>query len=514
MKDAGYVIAVLFIVTGCIFTAGCATTAPAPQPLASGTPVVAAATDAGFRIITEESPPFNFAGADGKAAGVATDVVQGILTRLNQTAVIEILPWSEGYAFARAGPRVALYSTARTAERENLFKWVGPIASNDFTFYGKNGTRLNINSLEAAKKAGRIGVVKDDVRYQFLQENRFTNITPCGSNAGCLRDLMAGTTDLWLGSSMNAAEIARSTGIDLSAVRALYEVRTVPLYIAFSPDTPDAVITRWQGALDTMKRDGTFEALQNANRIAPAAGAGTVMSDSAGTMADLALDTMIAQTDGKLKAVLRPYQVLAGTSEVQSGNWQNIRPLLATLEGKEPDVLTWYARPDGSYYTVADGLTSASLKNRSYFPVVLAGKESVGTVVVSFATGRNAGIVAVPVKNQSAVTGVLGSSVYLDTLTVTLRDEIPAPFVFYAIDSGGAFALHSDKAQISRNVSQIGKETSFGRALALIRSQDAGMTEYDDGGFHYTARFRSSPLTGWRFVAAWPQSPGGTTGMA
>ncbi len=275
MKDAGYVIAVMCVVIGCSITAGCATTAPAPQPQASGTPVVAAATDAGFRIITEESPPFNFAGADGKAAGVATDVVQGILTRLNQTAAIEILPWSEGYAFARAGPRVALYSTARTAERENLFKWVGPIASNDFTFYGKNGTRLNINSLEAAKKAGRIGVVKDDVRYQFLQENRFTTITTCGSDAGCLRDLMAGTTDLWLGSSMNAAEIARNTGIDRSAVRALYEVRTVPLYIAFSPDTPDTVITRWQDALDMMKRDGTFEALQTTYSMAPAAGAGT-----------------------------------------------------------------------------------------------------------------------------------------------------------------------------------------------------------------------------------------------
>ncbi len=137
-------------------------------------------------------------------------------------------------------------------------------------------------------------------------------------------------------------------------------------------------------------------------------------------------------------------------------------------------MLTWYARPDGSYYTVADGLTSANLKNRSYFPVVLAGKESVGTVVVSFATGRNAGIVAVPVKNQGAVTGVLGSSVYLDTLTGTLRDEIPAPFVFYAIDTGGAFALHSDRAQISRNVTQIGTDTSFGRALVQMRAQDAG----------------------------------------
>ncbi len=507
MKDAGYIIAVMFIVTGFIIAAGCSTTAPSPQTPTNGTPVVAA-TDAGLRIITEDSPPFNFAGADGKAAGEATDVVNGILARLNQTAAIKVLPWTEGYALALAGPRVALYSTARTGERENLFKWVGPVASNDFTFYEKNGTGLYINSLEAAKKAGRIGVVKDDVRYQFLQENRFTNITTCGSDAGCLLDLMAGRTDLWLGSSMNAADIARSNGIDPSAITALYEVRTIPLYLAFSPDTPDPVITRWQDALDTMKRDGTFDAIQEKYGMAPAPV--TVMTDSAGTLADLVLDTLIAETDGKLKSVLRPYQVLSNTVEVQSGDWQKIRPLLATLESKEPDVLTWYALPDGSYYTVADGLTSASLKNRPYFPAVLSGNEAVGPVVVSYATGRNAGIVAVPVKNQGAVTGVLGASVYLDTLTGTLRDEIPAPFVFYTIGTEGAFALHSDKAQISRNVTLIGTDTSFGRALSRIRAQDAGSAEYVDGGFSYAARFRSSPLTGWRFVAAWPQSTGST----
>ena len=37
--------------------------------------------------------------------------------------------------------------------------------------YARNGSGLQINSLEAAKKAGRIGVVKDDVRHQFLLEN-------------------------------------------------------------------------------------------------------------------------------------------------------------------------------------------------------------------------------------------------------------------------------------------------------------------------------------------------------
>jgi ABC-type amino acid transport substrate-binding protein len=507
MKDAGYFIIVVCVVAGFVIACGCSMQGPSAETEKSVAPE-GLVTDAGLRIIAEDFPPFNYAGADGKAVGQATEVVNSILTRLNQKAAIEILPWTEGYRLARAGPRVALYSTGRTEEREKLFKWVGPIASLEYTLYGRNGSGLQINSLEAAKKGGCIGVVKDDARHQFLQENRFENITTCGSDAECLRSLMAGTTDLWLGSSANAADIARKEGIAPTAIKALYPVRTVQLYIAFSNDTPDSVIARWQDALDAMKRDGTFDAIRKKYGMTTAAVTGVQVS--AGAQADLALNIMAAETDSQLKAVLRPLEVLAVTPEAQSGEWQNIRPLLATLEEKEPDARTWYALPDGSYYTVVDGLTSANLKTRSYFPGVLAGKESVGIVVMSYSTGKNVAIIAVPVRNQSAVTGVMGASVYLDTLTDKLRSKVPEPLVFYAIDTESQFALHSDKGQISRNVAMIGPESSFGRAIDTMRAQSSGTVEYDDGGIHYNARFRSDPLTGWRFVVAWPQS-GSTT---
>lgn len=501
MKDAGYCIMAVCVVVGCVIACGCSTPRPSAETV-QHVPTGGVVTDTGLRIITENLPPFNYAGADGKAAGQATEVVNSILARLNQTAEIEILPWTEGYSLARAGPRVALYSTGRTDERENLFRWVGPVASSEYTLYARNGSGLQINSLEAAKKSGRIGVVKDDARHQFLRENRFDNITTCGSDAECLRDLITGTTDLWLGSSENAADTARKEGIDPSVYTALYPVRTVSLYIAFSNDTPDSLITSWQAALDAMKGDGTFDAIRKKYGMTSAA---TGVPVSTEAQADLALNIMAAETDAQLKAVLRPLEVLAVTPEAQSGEWQHIRPLLATLEEKEPDARTWFALPDGSYYTVVDGLTSANLKNRSYFPLVLGGKESVGIVVMSYSTGKNVAIIAVPVKNQSMVTGVMGSSVYLDTLTDRLRSKVPEPLVFYAIDTESRFALHSDKGQISRNVAVIGPESSFGRAIDTMRAQSSGTVGYDDGGIHYLARFRSDALTGWRLVVAWPQ---------
>lgn len=249
---------ILLVTTGFYIAGGCVSTSPTPGTQATPAP----ALDAGVRIITEELPPFNYAGPDGKVTGQSTEVVYGILTRLNQKAEIELLPWSDGYRAALNGPDVALYSTGRTEEREHLFKWAGPITSYDFTLYARNGSAITISSVEAAKKAGLIGVVKDDARHQFLIKENFPNFVTCDTDAVCLRNLLDKKTDLWFGSAVNFPATVKKEGIDPLTLREVYQVKSVPMYIAFSNDTPDSVVTAWQGALDAMKRDGTFAAIR------------------------------------------------------------------------------------------------------------------------------------------------------------------------------------------------------------------------------------------------------------
>lgn len=252
-----FIIILLVAATFCL-AGGCVSTSPAPGTTATPAPIL----DAGVRIITEDLPPFNYAGPDGKVTGQSTEVVNGILTRLNQKAAIELVPWSEGYRAALKGPNVALYSTGRTDEREHLFKWVGPITAYDFTFYTRNGSALAISSLETAKTAGLIGVVKDDARHQFLIQQNFTHVVTCDTDAACLRNLLDGKTDLWFGSAVNFPATVKKEGIDPLAVREVYQVMSVPMYIAFSKDTPDSVVAAWQGAIDGMKQDGTFAAIR------------------------------------------------------------------------------------------------------------------------------------------------------------------------------------------------------------------------------------------------------------
>lgn len=459
-----------------------------------------APSDSGLRIMTEEFYPFNFPDENGHLTGQSTDAVIGILGRMNQKADIEIIPWSEGYNIALSEHDAVLYSTTRTPEREELFKWVGPIGSYDYMLYAKNGSGIVINSLEAAKKAGSIAVVKDDARHQFLENNGFDNLIVCENYGECLRLLIYGDADMWLGTSVDAERIALEEGYDPLSLEAIYPVRTVELYIAFNPAVSDDVIERWQDALDSMKRDGTFDEICLKYGTMAAQSPSSVTS---GSEADTALLAVMSYTDGRINNVLRPLEVLSLTGEAASGDWAEIKPLLRGIEEKEPEARLWYAYPNGTYYTVVDDLASANLMSRSYFPVVLSGKESVGTVVVSHSTGRNTAIAAVPVKKGHTVTGVLGASIYMDDVTDTLRNELPSGMVFYALDSEGKFALNSDKGLISQNISMQDGETSYGRALKKMLSEENGMARYEYDGKSWNAVFRTSPVTGWRIAVAY-----------
>jgi len=55
--------------------------------------------------------------------------------------------------------------------------------------------------------------------------------------------------------------MARNAGYAPCDLEAVYSVGTYDLYIAFSKNYPEDVVTVWQDELDAMKLDGTFGGL-------------------------------------------------------------------------------------------------------------------------------------------------------------------------------------------------------------------------------------------------------------
>ena len=119
-----------------------------------------------LKIYTEDSPPGNYS-LNGKPAGMAVEIVREILNRLGEDVDIEIVPWARGYGIALSRPNVALFSTTRLPQREKLFKWVGPLYSQQWGFYAKRGSGLKIKTLVEAKKLKSIGFYLNDAKGKF-----------------------------------------------------------------------------------------------------------------------------------------------------------------------------------------------------------------------------------------------------------------------------------------------------------------------------------------------------------
>ncbi len=215
-----------------------------------------------FTIMTEDYAPFNYKDK-GKLTGLSSEVMFEISKRVGHPSKIKILPWSEAYQTIQKKDGHILFSMTRTEQREDLFKWVGPIAPNKWVFYAKKGSGLNIKNLDDARKVAKIGTYKDDAAEIFLKKEGFKNLNSVVNDDENAAKLIAGEIDLWIVSELQGVYKTKKSGMDSASLEKVLDVKDTQLYIAFSKNTSESEIAKWQKALEDMKADGTYQKIMS-----------------------------------------------------------------------------------------------------------------------------------------------------------------------------------------------------------------------------------------------------------
>lgn len=215
-----------------------------------------------LHILTTEVPPLAFS-IDGKVSGFCVEVVEEIQRRLGIGAPIEMLPWARAYWRAQSEPNTVLVCPKRSAEREALFQWVGPLLSGNTHIYAKAGSRPALRTLADAKKLQQIMVLRDSYSYQHLTALGFKNLSPVNNSAGMLKMLMADRAPAMVLESVQLHALLPESGVEPSEIKAILSVQSPSSNIAFSLDVPQKTVLQWQAEFDAMKRDGSYRKLVN-----------------------------------------------------------------------------------------------------------------------------------------------------------------------------------------------------------------------------------------------------------
>ena len=190
----------------------------------------------------EDFPPYSFS-RDGKATGISTDMLRQVCAEAKITCRIEIVPWARAYRSALTHANAMVFSTARTAEREKRFLWLGPIRTRKMYLYVLAGSSLTPESI--TKVAGlKLGVVNGDaasleVKAAGLREPVLDEAPSVETN---LHKLLAGRIDAVPSTELGMAASLKLAGLDAQSVRQVASYPASDLYYAINPDSdPDIV---------------------------------------------------------------------------------------------------------------------------------------------------------------------------------------------------------------------------------------------------------------------------------
>jgi len=219
-----------------------------------------------LRVVTEETA-YSYL-QDGKVVGSATEVVQATLQRAGlEDYQIGLYPWARAYDMALREPGVLVYLIARTPERETLFRWVGEIIRIDYHFYKlRERGDIQVPDLEAAK-AYRIGVMRADVRHQYLQANGFTKIVLTAHNRDNFKRLLNGQVDLVPMPEQDMVTLCNEAGLDPGMVEKVFTPNAATqLYMAYSRHTDDDTVQRTQAAFEHLQAEGVVARIMAGQR--------------------------------------------------------------------------------------------------------------------------------------------------------------------------------------------------------------------------------------------------------
>ena len=212
---------------------------------------------------TEEYPPYNYEGEDGKPTGMAIEILMAAFKKLGvkiKPEDIKIVPWNRSYKYIQTRPGTALFSMNQTPEREQIMKFVGPSIPSEVALIAPKQLNINLAS-ESDINRYNIGVVRDDIGDQLANKLDIDKqvIKRKNSLKQILFLLKVGKIDMVSYATDVFFDSVKRSGGNSSDYEVVRTLRKGHMGYAFHQSIDSAVLAPLQGAIDELRAEGEIK---------------------------------------------------------------------------------------------------------------------------------------------------------------------------------------------------------------------------------------------------------------
>jgi len=224
-----------------------------------------------IRILTEQFNPLNYtvSGEDnGEIVGPAVDLVKAMMLESKLEYELSLVPWPRAVQTIDNFENVLVFSMARSADRENLYYWIGEIWQMKHYLYGlKRKAEQLPMTLDQAKKF-KISIPNKDVAHNFLVAQGFHNLMIVQSLDRSLKLLQRERIELFSGVNYAVMLAVNRTKLDPKKLIGMIHIKgiTSSLYIALSKKTKAKLVSRLRLAYSKIRSSGQYDTIMQPMR--------------------------------------------------------------------------------------------------------------------------------------------------------------------------------------------------------------------------------------------------------
>lgn len=173
-----------------------------------------------IKLLIQEYAPFTHTDLkSGEIQGALTEKIQEILKRAGDNYSISSTSLARGLNSTLNDDNTCLFGFRRTPERENSYKWVGPLVTDNWVLYARKTETRVLKSFEDAKPYS-IGSYKNAATGLQLSEQGY-KIEFASQDEDNPRLLVNGRLNYWIVSESHGMLIAQQQGFGNEIARAI-----------------------------------------------------------------------------------------------------------------------------------------------------------------------------------------------------------------------------------------------------------------------------------------------------